>query len=333
MFSTPLSSGSLQRTQAAAEDPGPVALAGLDHSRHSHPGGRQPPALAVSPHAEPTHPVAAPPTAVPSSPPAAAAAAVTDAFPLVYAVTPAALYHPQSNRRVSPDHRASPAAADAHPSPASASASATAGPSGCRPLSTGNASHVAVAQASSPCTAARAASVQRSRCEHPSRRCRQNPGSHPGPDGGTAASLANNRSTNSNSVGHQPAFASAEAAAGQAAPGSISFHLKHTPLMHALTCFPVLQSRFRKSTVGKITLKMLCSMCLQVQQNILLQVKQPAHPQAPATNQFSSQQDVPVDKVVIASSANTGAPAQLPSVLQPTSVLIKTTATGWRAGL
>lgn len=74
-------------------------------------------------------------------------------------------------------------------------------------------------------------------------------------------------------------------------------------------------------------------MCLQVQQNILLQVKQPAHPQAPATNQFSSQQDVPVDKVVIASSANTGAPAQLPSVLQPTSVLIKTPATGWTIGL
>lgn len=75
------------------------------------------------------------------------------------------------------------------------------------------------------------------------------------------------------------------------------------------------------------------SLCLQVQQNILLQVKQPAHPQAPATNQFSSQQGVPVDKVVIASSANTGAPAQLPSVLQPTSVLIKTPATGWKLGL
>lgn len=76
----------------------------------------------------------------------------------------------------------------------------------------------------------------------------------------------------------------------------------------------------------------LLRMCLQVQQNILLQVKQPAHPQAPATNQFSSQQDVPVDKVVIASSANTGAPAQLPSVLQPTSVLIKTPAPGWTLG-
>lgn len=68
--------------------------------------------------------------------------------------------------------------------------------------------------------------------------------------------------------------------------------------------------------------------CLQIQQNILLTVKQPVHPQAPATNQFSPQQDVPVDKVVIASSANTGAPAQLPSVLQPTSVLIKTPAPG-----
>lgn len=67
-------------------------------------------------------------------------------------------------------------------------------------------------------------------------------------------------------------------------------------------------------------------MYFQVQQNILLQAKQPAQPQA--TSQFSSQQDVPVDKVVIASSASTGTPAQLPSVLQPTSVLVKTPATG-----
>lgn len=69
-------------------------------------------------------------------------------------------------------------------------------------------------------------------------------------------------------------------------------------------------------------------MCFQVQQNILLQTKQPAQPLPQATSHFSSQQDVPVDKVVIAPSASAGAPAQLPSVLQPASVLIKTPATG-----
>lgn len=69
-------------------------------------------------------------------------------------------------------------------------------------------------------------------------------------------------------------------------------------------------------------------MCFQVQQNILLQAKQPVQPQPQATSQFSSQQDVPVDKVAIASSTSTGTPAQLPSVLQPTSVLVKTPATG-----
>lgn len=69
-------------------------------------------------------------------------------------------------------------------------------------------------------------------------------------------------------------------------------------------------------------------MCFQVQQNILLQAKQSAQPQPQATSQFSSQQDVPVDKVVIASSASAGTPAQLPSVLQSTSVLVKTPVTG-----
>lgn len=68
-------------------------------------------------------------------------------------------------------------------------------------------------------------------------------------------------------------------------------------------------------------------MCFEVQQNILLQAKQSAQSQPQATSQFSSQQDVPVDKVVITSSASTGTPAQLP-VLQPTSVLVKTPATG-----
>lgn len=67
-------------------------------------------------------------------------------------------------------------------------------------------------------------------------------------------------------------------------------------------------------------------MCFQVQQTILHQAKQPS--QAQATSQFSSQQDMPVDKVVIASSSSTGTPTQLPSVLQPTSVLVKSPATG-----
>lgn len=72
--------------------------------------------------------------------------------------------------------------------------------------------------------------------------------------------------------------------------------------------------------------------CFQVQQNILLQAKQPMQPQPQpqpqATSQFSSQQDVPADKVVIASTGSSSTPAQLPSVLQPTSVLVKTPATG-----
>ncbi|XP_069577062.1 BRD4-interacting chromatin-remodeling complex-associated protein isoform X4 [Brachyistius frenatus] len=71
--------------------------------------------------------------------------------------------------------------------------------------------------------------------------------------------------------------------------------------------------------------KQLLEKLHQVQQNIMLQTKQTSQPQA--TSQFSSQQDVPVDKVVIASSASTGTPAQLPSMLQPTSVLVKTPAT------
>nr|XP_033487292.1 BRD4-interacting chromatin-remodeling complex-associated protein isoform X2 [Epinephelus lanceolatus] len=75
--------------------------------------------------------------------------------------------------------------------------------------------------------------------------------------------------------------------------------------------------------------KQLLEKLHQVQQNILLQAKQLAQPQPQpqATSQFSSQQDVPVDKVALASSASTGTPAQLPPVLQPTSVLVKTPAT------
>ncbi|XP_023142719.2 BRD4-interacting chromatin-remodeling complex-associated protein isoform X2 [Amphiprion ocellaris] len=73
--------------------------------------------------------------------------------------------------------------------------------------------------------------------------------------------------------------------------------------------------------------KQLLEKLHQVQQNIMLQAKQSTQPQPQATSQFSSQQDVPVDKVVIASSASTGTAAQLPSMLQPTSVLVKTPAT------
>lgn len=68
-------------------------------------------------------------------------------------------------------------------------------------------------------------------------------------------------------------------------------------------------------------------MCFKIQQSILLQAKQPAQTQA--TSQFSSQQDLPADKVVIPSSDTAGTPGQLPSLLQPTSVLVKTPATGW----
>ncbi|XP_010783381.1 glioma tumor suppressor candidate region gene 1 protein isoform X3 [Notothenia coriiceps] len=73
--------------------------------------------------------------------------------------------------------------------------------------------------------------------------------------------------------------------------------------------------------------KQLLDKLHQVQQNILLQAKQAAQSQSQASSQFSSQQDVPVDKVVIAPSAGTGSPAQLLSVLQSTSVLVKTPAT------
>lgn len=55
----------------------------------------------------------------------------------------------------------------------------------------------------------------------------------------------------------------------------------------------------------------------------MLQAKAP--PQAPS--QFISQQDVPVDKT-IASSTSADIPAQLPTMLQPTSVLVKTPASG-----
>ncbi|CAJ1064959.1 BRD4-interacting chromatin-remodeling complex-associated protein isoform X2 [Xyrichtys novacula] len=81
--------------------------------------------------------------------------------------------------------------------------------------------------------------------------------------------------------------------------------------------------------------KQLLDKLHQVQQNILLQAKQSAQsqpqpqpqPQPQATSQFSSQQDVPVDKVVLATTSSTGTPAQLLSVLQPASVLVKTPAT------
>ncbi|XP_037313262.1 BRD4-interacting chromatin-remodeling complex-associated protein isoform X2 [Pungitius pungitius] len=70
--------------------------------------------------------------------------------------------------------------------------------------------------------------------------------------------------------------------------------------------------------------KQLLEKLHQVQQNILLQAKQSPQPQV--TSQFGSQQDVPVDKVVITSPANPGTPAQLLSVLQPTPLQVKTPA-------
>lgn len=69
--------------------------------------------------------------------------------------------------------------------------------------------------------------------------------------------------------------------------------------------------------------KQLLEKLQQVKQNIMLQAK----PQSQATSQFNSQQDVPVDTVVIASSASSETPAQLPTMLQSTSVLVKTAAT------
>ncbi|XP_028320450.1 BRD4-interacting chromatin-remodeling complex-associated protein isoform X2 [Gouania willdenowi] len=69
--------------------------------------------------------------------------------------------------------------------------------------------------------------------------------------------------------------------------------------------------------------KQLLEKLHQVQQNFLPAQPQP-HP--PPTIQFSSQQDVPVDKVVIAPSASSAAPAPHLSMLQPTSVLVKTSA-------
>ncbi|XP_031719507.1 BRD4-interacting chromatin-remodeling complex-associated protein isoform X4 [Anarrhichthys ocellatus] len=71
--------------------------------------------------------------------------------------------------------------------------------------------------------------------------------------------------------------------------------------------------------------KQLLEKLHQVQQNILLQAKQSAQPQV--SSQFSSQQDMPVEKVVLTSSTNTGTPAQLLSVLQPTPLLVQSPAT------
>ncbi|XP_015239654.1 PREDICTED: glioma tumor suppressor candidate region gene 1 protein isoform X2 [Cyprinodon variegatus] len=70
--------------------------------------------------------------------------------------------------------------------------------------------------------------------------------------------------------------------------------------------------------------KQLLEKLHQAQQNIMLQAK----PQTQATGQFNSQQDVPVDKGVIAPSVSSETPAQLPTMLQPTSVLVKTSTTG-----
>ncbi|KAM9801072.1 BRD4-interacting chromatin-remodeling complex-associated protein isoform 2-T2 [Neosynchiropus ocellatus] len=69
--------------------------------------------------------------------------------------------------------------------------------------------------------------------------------------------------------------------------------------------------------------KQLLDKLHQMQQNILLQVKQSAQ----KLPQFTSQQDATPDKVVITSTSSTTAPPPLPPALQPTSVLVKTPAT------
>uniref|UniRef100_A0A1A8G7M6 Glioma tumor suppressor candidate region gene 1 n=1 Tax=Nothobranchius korthausae TaxID=1143690 RepID=A0A1A8G7M6_9TELE len=70
--------------------------------------------------------------------------------------------------------------------------------------------------------------------------------------------------------------------------------------------------------------KQLLEKFQQFQQEILLQAK----PQPPASSQFGIQLDVPVDKAVISSSSvSSETSAQLPTILQPTSVLVKTPAT------
>ncbi|KAF7218719.1 transcript variant X2 [Nothobranchius furzeri] len=70
--------------------------------------------------------------------------------------------------------------------------------------------------------------------------------------------------------------------------------------------------------------KQLLEKFQQFQQDIMLQAK----PQPPVSSQFGIQLDVPVDKAVISSSSvSSETSAQLPTILQPTSVLVKTPAT------
>nr|XP_057935213.1 BRD4-interacting chromatin-remodeling complex-associated protein isoform X2 [Doryrhamphus excisus] len=73
--------------------------------------------------------------------------------------------------------------------------------------------------------------------------------------------------------------------------------------------------------------KQLLEKLHQIQQSILLQVKQPVQVLPPPNSQFGGQQDVPVDKTAIASSAGTATSAQLAPTLQPASVLITSPAT------
>ncbi|XP_072309047.1 BRD4-interacting chromatin-remodeling complex-associated protein isoform X2 [Eucyclogobius newberryi] len=72
--------------------------------------------------------------------------------------------------------------------------------------------------------------------------------------------------------------------------------------------------------------KQLLEKLHQVHHNIVLQSKQLSQPkiQPQAMTHFGSQQDVPLDKV----TSSAGLPAQISSVLQPTSVVVKTAATG-----
>ncbi|KAJ8368678.1 hypothetical protein SKAU_G00087060 [Synaphobranchus kaupii] len=73
--------------------------------------------------------------------------------------------------------------------------------------------------------------------------------------------------------------------------------------------------------------KQLLEKLHQVQQNIILQAKQQTAAQPAASNQFSSPQDPPTSQPVTSSTCTT-TPAQLASLLQQTSVLVKTPSTG-----
>ncbi|XP_061073948.1 BRD4-interacting chromatin-remodeling complex-associated protein isoform X2 [Conger conger] len=73
--------------------------------------------------------------------------------------------------------------------------------------------------------------------------------------------------------------------------------------------------------------KQLLEKLHQVQQNIILQAKQQTAAQPASSNQFSAPQDPPTTQPIASSTCAT-TPAQLASLLQQTSVLVKTPSTG-----